>query len=53
MEFVPSVIAKEVLEVFARFGAGEEITYTAKPHVGTDVLRDVVKRLNLKDIVKK
>lgn len=42
---VSGTIAKEVLEVFARFGAGEEITYTAKPHVGTDVLRDVVKNI--------
>lgn len=35
-------LSKEVLEVFARFGAGEEIVYTAKPHIGTDVLRDVI-----------
>lgn len=42
---VSGTIAKEVLEVFARFGAGGEITYTAKPHVGTDVLRDVVKNI--------
>ncbi len=42
---VSGTIAKEVLEVFARFGAGEEITYTAKPHIGTDVLIDVVKNI--------
>jgi len=35
-------LSKEVLEVFARFGAGEEIAYLAKPHIGTDVLRDVI-----------
>ena len=42
---VSGTIAKEVLEVFARFGAGDEIVYTAKPHIGTDVLRDVVKNI--------
>lgn len=31
-----------VLESFTRFGAGEEIRYDAKPHIGTDVLRKVI-----------
>ena len=31
-----------VLETFARFGAPEEITVKAKPHIGTDILRKVV-----------
>ena len=31
-----------VLKTFARFGAPEEITTKAKPHIGTDILRDVV-----------
>ena len=31
-----------VLETFAKFGAPEEITVKAKPHIGTDVLRLVV-----------
>ena len=31
-----------VLESFVRFGAGEEIQYDAKPHIGTDVLRKVI-----------
>lgn len=31
-----------VLESFVRFGAGEDILYDAKPHIGTDVLRDVI-----------
>ena len=31
-----------VLETFRRFGAPEEITVKAKPHIGTDVLRVVV-----------
>ena len=34
-----------VLEQFHRFGAPEAVTYDAKPHVGTDVLKTVVKNL--------
>ncbi len=34
-----------VLHTFHRFGAAESVTYDAKPHVGTDVLRRVVKNL--------
>lgn len=34
-----------VLETFAKFGAKERICYEAKPHIGTDVLCDVVKRM--------
>ena len=33
----------KVLETFVRFGAPEEILYRAKPHVGTDLLKGVVK----------
>ena len=36
-----------VLNTFAAFGAPEEITYTAKPHIGTDILRKVVKNIRL------
>ena len=32
----------KVLSVFCRFGAPEEILYLAKPHIGTDILRDVI-----------
>ena len=35
-----------VLERFHEFGAHEEILYDAKPHIGSDVLRDVVKNLD-------
>lgn len=35
-------ICSYVLETFARFGAPEEIKIKAKPHIGTDILRDVV-----------
>lgn len=36
---------RAVLQVFADCGAGEEILYEAKPHIGTDVLCNVVKRM--------
>ncbi|MBE6583417.1 MAG: 30S ribosomal protein S21 [Ruminococcaceae bacterium] len=31
-----------VLETFKRFGAPDEVTVKAKPHIGTDILRSVV-----------
>ncbi len=34
-----------VLETFVRFGAPEEILYRAKPHIGTDILKRVVKSM--------
>lgn len=40
-----------VLETFAKFGAPQEITYSAKPHMGTDVLSGVVK--NIRNAVEK
>lgn len=40
-----------VLDTFAKYGADIEITYTAKPHIGTDVLSSVVKNIR-SDIVK-
>ena len=36
---------RAVLQVFVDCGAGEEILYEAKPHIGTDVLCRVVKRM--------
>lgn len=41
---------KTVLEVLADHGAGERILYESKPHVGTDVLKNVVKSLR-KEII--
>lgn len=35
-------ICAYVLHTFARFGAPREITVQAKPHIGTDILRQVV-----------
>lgn len=37
----------EVLKIFHRFGAPAEILYEAKPHIGTDKLRQVVKNMRL------
>lgn len=34
-----------VLEAFVQHGAPEEIRYLKKPHVGTDIIREVVKRI--------
>ena len=38
-------IGKEVLRLFVRFGAPEEILYDSKPHIGTDLLRNVIKNM--------
>lgn len=35
----------EVLDIFTKFGAPEEIQYLAKAHIGTDILRDVIKNM--------
>ena len=35
----------EVLETFVKFGAKPEITYVNKPHIGTDILCDIVKNM--------
>ncbi len=37
--------AQTVVDKLAAFGAPEQITYEAKPHVGTDVLRKVVRSI--------
>lgn len=39
-----------VLDTFAKYGAHQEITYSSKPHIGTDVLSQVVKNIR-KDII--
>lgn len=36
---------QEVLHIFVEHGAKEEILYVNKPHIGTDVLMDVVKNM--------
>ena len=42
---------REVLETLHRFGAPEEILYMAKPHIGTDNLKKVVR--NLREEIKR
>jgi len=34
-----------ILKTFVKFGAFEDILYDTKPHVGTDILKDVVRNL--------
>lgn len=38
-------LSDSVLEDFVKFGAPEDILYNAMPHVGTDILKDVVKNI--------
>ena len=40
-----NMYSRKVLEEFVRFGAPKEILYTAKPHIGTDNLRKIVKNM--------
>lgn len=42
---IKDVRIKKVLEEFVRFGAPEEILYKQKPHIGTDILKGVVKNI--------
>ena len=41
----PLGLGREVLETFVSFGAPEKILYDAKPHIGTDILKTVVKNM--------
>ena len=38
-------LCEYVLHTFYRFGAPEDILYRAKPHIGTDQLKDIIKRM--------
>ena len=42
---IKDVRCRTVLEQFVLFGAQPKILYEAKPHIGTDVLREVVKNI--------
>lgn len=42
---INDIRTKYVLKEFNRFGAGDNILYDAKPHIGTDVLETVVTNL--------
>jgi len=39
---------KKVLEIFVESGADPAILYDSKPHIGTDVLREVVKNIRMR-----
>lgn len=41
----------KILKAFVSFGAPEEILYRAKPHIGTDILKHVVKAIR-KEIIR-
>ena len=43
---------QEVLRIFHKFGAPEQILYDSAPHIGTDILCDVVKRMR-EEIIKR
>ena len=43
-------IHKKVFEIFVECGAPKEIMYKNKPHIGTDILRNVIKNLREKII---
>lgn len=36
---------RHVLEIFCKFGAPSEILYESKPHIGTDILTDVIRNM--------
>ena len=42
---IKDVRCRTVLETFCEFGADKKILYQAKPHIGTDILIDVVKNI--------
>lgn len=42
---IKSPLCRDVLQTLVRCGAPEEILYLQKPHIGTDLLRGVVKNL--------
>ena len=47
---IGSPLCGEVLEIFHQCGANDDILYTAKPHIGTDMLCIIIKKLHEKII---
>lgn len=41
----PAGRGRHVLEIFCKFGAPTEILYESKPHIGTDILIDVIRNM--------
>ena len=48
-----SPLNREVLRTFVKFGAPQEILWLAKPHIGSDKLKTVVKNIPESEMVKK
>lgn len=48
---IKDVRIKYVFETLVEFGAPKEILFLAKPHIGTDILRNVIKNLR-KEIIR-
>ncbi|MEG0822988.1 MAG: NAD(P)/FAD-dependent oxidoreductase [Erysipelotrichaceae bacterium] len=48
---IKDIRVSKVLETFVEFGAPEEILYEAFPHIGSDIIRDVVVNIR-KEIIK-
>lgn len=48
----PSGRIRYVLETFVRYGAPEQIVYDQKPHIGTDILAEVMVAMR-KDLIEK
>ncbi|MCT4619822.1 MAG: hypothetical protein N4A62_10595 [Marinisporobacter sp.] len=42
---IKDIRCRKILDEFVRLGAPEEILYAQKPHIGTDVLKNVVKNV--------
>ncbi len=42
---IKDIRCRHVLKTFCEFGAPDKILYEAKPHIGTDVLRKIVKNI--------
>ncbi len=47
---IKDIRIRHVFKTFVEFGAPKEILYLAKPHIGTDILRDVIKNIR-KEII--
>ena len=43
-------LGKKVLETFVKYGAPEEILYLNKPHIGTDLLQNIIRNMR-EDII--
>ena len=48
---IRDVRIRHVFETFVKYGAPKEILYMGKPHIGTDILRNVIKNMR-KEIIR-